>query len=79
MRDRGVGVGEAGQDVLALQLGVVVEELVRRFTLREEVQHGLDGDPQPPAEQLRKLSERFYRPESELIRDAIREYLDRHG
>lgn len=34
----------------------------------------------PPelAEHLRRLSERLYRPESDLIRDAIREYLDRH-
>jgi len=35
----------------------------------------------PPeyAEKLRALSERLYRSESDLIRDAIREYLERHG
>lgn len=35
--------------------------------------------PPEMAEQLRKLSERFYRPESDLIRDAIREYLERRA
>jgi predicted transcriptional regulator len=29
-------------------------------------------------ERLRDLAERLYRSESDLIRDAIREYLDRH-
>ncbi len=35
----------------------------------------------PPelAERLRDLAERLYRAESDLIREAISEYLDRHG
>lgn len=35
----------------------------------------------PPelAEQLRELSEELYRPESDLIREAIREYLERRA
>ena len=35
--------------------------------------------PRDLAEQLRELSERLYRPESDLIREAIREYLAQRG
>jgi predicted DNA-binding protein len=34
--------------------------------------------PVPMAEGLRQLSEGLVRPESDLIRDAVREYLQRH-
>jgi hypothetical protein len=51
-----VGVGDAGPDIVWLEIGIIREDFLRRYALGEEAQDQLDGDAQVRLRTLEQAS-----------------------